>query len=387
MPPRPSRPPEAQSSPSTDSNKSGRRKLQIVVGSRTAAVHACEPPRDRRLIPGTPDTKARRRTRRQQEKLRRLEETRQSREHLGDPTPLSETSQGLFHFDQLDQIDQLTEARLADPERAFMMRLLAVCTLPRTDPGDQRDYRRDNGPYRLYMTAGAEGKLPFGNIPRLALAWICTEVTRTKSRTLRLGRSLSRFMDKLGIENNSGGPRGDRTRVREQITRLFEAEIQVYEGPPEARQSLRAPLTDMVRLWWDPKQPGQDALWETEITIGERFFNEILAAPMPLDMNVLRAMKRSTLGIDIYMWSTAKTFRMKTPFRITWGRLYDQFGSRPGARDNTTINAFRKKTLRELKKLKTAWPELDYRTPRGALELRPCRPLIAPADQKSTDRV
>ena len=70
MSPHPSRPPEAQSSPSSDSTKSGRRKLQIVVGSRTAAAHACESPRDRRLVPpGTPDTKAKRRTRRQEDKL------------------------------------------------------------------------------------------------------------------------------------------------------------------------------------------------------------------------------------------------------------------------------------------------------------------------------
>lgn len=194
-------------------------------------------------------------------------------------------------------------------------------------------------------------------------------------------------MTRLGIDNTSGGPRGDHTRVREQITRPFEAEIQVYEGPPSARQSLRAPVTDMVRLWWDQKQPGQEALWETEITIGERFFNEILAAPMPLDMNVLRAMKRSTLGLDIYMWVTAKTFRLKGAFRIEWERLYDQFGARPGARDNTTTNNFRKKVVRELKKLKTAWPDLDYATPRGSLELRPTRPLIAPADKKSTARL
>ena len=32
---------------------------------------------------------------------------------------------------------------------------------------------RRNGPYALYMTVSAGAKLPFGNLPRLLLAWMC----------------------------------------------------------------------------------------------------------------------------------------------------------------------------------------------------------------------
>ena len=38
------------------------------------------------------------------------------------------------HFTQLDQVTQLVAARDADPELGFMARLLALCSLPRTDP-------------------------------------------------------------------------------------------------------------------------------------------------------------------------------------------------------------------------------------------------------------
>ena len=63
----------------------------------------------------------------------------------------------------------------------------------------------DNGPYTLGMTAGINNKLPFGVIPRLLLAWVCTEAVRTQSRDLVLGRSLSEFMRKLGVYSTSGG--------------------------------------------------------------------------------------------------------------------------------------------------------------------------------------
>ena len=43
-----------------------------------------------------------------------------------------------------------------------------------------------------------------------------------------------------------------------------------------------------------------------------------------------------------------------------------------------TVQAFRRKILRELKKIKTAWPQLNYSTAKAALILLPSKPAIAP---------
>ena len=71
-------------------------------------------------------------------------------------------------------------------------------------PGNRLQYKRVNGPYQLYMIAGGGNKLPFGNIPRLLLAWVTTEAVRTQSRELILGSSLSEFMGKLGMDSVGG---------------------------------------------------------------------------------------------------------------------------------------------------------------------------------------
>ena len=42
------------------------------------------------------------------------------------------------------------------PDRGFMARLMALCSLPRTNPGNRLLYRRVNGPYRPCMQAGPE---------------------------------------------------------------------------------------------------------------------------------------------------------------------------------------------------------------------------------------
>ena len=35
-----------------------------------------------------------------------------------------------------------------------MARMMALCSLPRTNPGNRLQYKRANGPYTLYMIAG-----------------------------------------------------------------------------------------------------------------------------------------------------------------------------------------------------------------------------------------
>ena len=147
---------------------------------------------------------------------------------MGGPVKeLREVSPPQRPFTQADQVNQLVGASEADPERGFMERTMALCSLPRTNPGNQYQYKRVNGPYKLILSRTGEYKLPFGNLPRLLLAWVSTEAVRTQSRELVLGDSLSEFMRTLGIYSNSGRVH---TRLRNQMDRLFNASVQlIYE--------------------------------------------------------------------------------------------------------------------------------------------------------------
>ena len=103
--------------------------------------------------------------------------------------------QARHHFTQADQVNQLVSASEADADLGFMARLMALCCLPRANPGNRHQYKRVNGPFKLIMVAGADNKLPFGNLPRLLLAWVCTEAVRTKAASLSWG---SRFPSSCG---------------------------------------------------------------------------------------------------------------------------------------------------------------------------------------------
>ena len=274
------------------------------------------------------------------------------------------------HFTRLDQVTQLVAARDADPEIGFMARLLALCSLPRTDPGSQLRYIRRNGPYTLYMTAGGGKRLPYGNLPRLLLAWVCSEAVRTQSRELVLGRSLSEFMRSVGVYDDGGAVR---RRLRNQMQRLFRSHVELVYQDVHGERFVNSAIADRGEFWWDAKHPDQPSLWESKIELGEQFFHEVITNPVPLDMNILKAVKRSPLGLDLYLWLTYRTFGLTRPLRLTWRQLYRQFGADPATASKVAQQAFRRDCLRELKKIKNAWPDCTTKRSRG----RCCSPLAA----------
>ena len=283
-------------------------------------------------------------------------------------------------FTLADQVNLLVSAREADPDRGFLGRTMALCSLPRSNPGNRHQYKRVNGPYKLGMTAGLDNKLPYGNFPRLLLAWVSTEAVRTQSRVLVLEDSLSDFMRALGVYSAGGGNAS--IKLRNQMRRLFNAHVQLVYEDEHGEASVSSSVTDSTELWWNVRKPGERSLWDSKIELSEKFFQEIIRHPVPLDMNILKSLKRSTLGLDLYLWTAYRTFALRAPLRLSWRQMYRQFGAHPDkSSDNNTVQAFRYKVLRELKKIKLAWPGLNYTTGRGVLILHPSTPAIPPSEQ------
>ena len=292
--------------------------------------------------------------------------------------------QALHHYTRFDQVNQLVTASEADSDLGFMARLMALCSLPRTNPGNRLQYVRRNGPYSLVMIAGGLNKLPYGNLPRLLLAWVSTEAVRTQSREISLGSSLAEFMRKLGINSDSGGSRGERTRLRNQMDRLFSATVQLIYKDERVEARVSSSVADRTAFWWNERKPDEPVLFDSKIRLGEDFYNEIVSHPVPIDMNTLKALKRCSLGLDLYLWLTYRTFALRAPLRLSWRHLYHQFDSTPSQPvDKRAVQKFRLKVLRELKKIKLAWQELNYTTAPGVLILLPSTPSIPPGQHLS----
>ena len=78
------------------------------------------------------------------------------------------------------------------------------------------------------MVAGADNKLPYGNLPRLLLAWVCTEAVQNQNRVLVLGKSLAKLCGNSVSTTAAAIPK---TRLRNQMRRLFGCTVSlIYEA-------------------------------------------------------------------------------------------------------------------------------------------------------------
>ena len=117
---------------------------------------------------------------------------------------------------------------------------------------------------------------------------------------------------------------------------------------------------------------------ESKIELGEKFYNEIVNHPVPIEMNTLTALKRSTLGsISTCGWSTAPSLsalRCGSP----GGSCTASSGRTRTRPATTTPFNTSEQGAPELKKIKMAWSGLNYSTARGVLILLPSVPAITP---------
>lgn len=252
---------------------------------------------------------------------------------------------------------------------AFMARAIIQATLPHSDPV-KNEFVRRNGNYTLSMIAPAEIGLPYGSLPRLILSWVSTEAVRTRQPIVALGDSLAAFMRELGL-SSTGGRTGTILRVKSQMQRLFSTSIScTYKGENHwANTGFR--IADDTRLWWHPKDPGQLDLWHSRVTLGARFFQEIIEHPVPVDTRVLKALRRSPLALDIYCWLTHRMSYLKRGTLVPWSALAVQFGADYSRGDN-----FRAAFLDALRKVLTVYCIVRVQSTPFGLLLEPSRPHV-----------
>jgi hypothetical protein len=269
-------------------------------------------------------------------------------------------------------------------EAAFIARQLVQATLPHKNPGNVPLWKRTNGNLTLAIQSGMNvetGKsygYPYGTIPRLLLFWITTEAARTKDRRLELGNHLASFMRQLGLDPSRRGRGSDAVRLRDQMQRLFQAKISFHQTREENGRKGNAWLNMDVApkgvLWWDERQPDQPTLWDSWIQLGEEFFNAITAAPVPVDMRALKALKHSPLALDLYAWATYTAYQTQKTGQsrsVSWKFLHEQLGS-----EYAEIRNFQTKAKAAFRKIKTVYSDLGMEYERGGVKVLPCNPAV-----------
>jgi hypothetical protein len=269
----------------------------------------------------------------------------------------------------------------------FLARLWCQTSLPYRDPGDTlQAWGRRNGDLSLVvqpgMSVGDDGQprsigFPYGTIPRLLLTWLSSEAVRTKSAQLVLGDSLAGFMADLGMKA-TGGANGSITRLKKQMERLFLSTLTIrWEGDTSRQSGGRLNVASSYDLWWSEDRTGAPTLMPSVVTLSPEFFDEVIGHPVPLDTDVLRALRGSAMRLDIYAWLCHRLGYIRRPTTVPWEALRAQFGSTLG-KDKNGRARFRQEFERNLAAVLTFYRGANVEATTAGVVLRPSRRAVPP---------
>lgn len=288
---------------------------------------------------------------------------------------------GTLKQSELKLIEVSAEIMSTPPDgedMAFTHSVLCQVGLPRSKY-DGREFMRQSGAAWINVQAGwlDEGKgpvqqpVPYGPLPRLALAWISTQAVRTKEREIAIGNSASEFLQLLG-KPTSGGVRGSYATLRKQMHALAACRLQLgFKG-----RTFNGQPVEQFDAWLSNEDTGQKALWPGVLVLSESYHKSLLESAVPLDNRALMALSDSALALDVYAWLAHRLHRIEgRGVTLHWKAIRDQFAQEYKGKDPD--KDFKKEFLPALKKVLAVYPQAKVKPVKGGVLLLGSPPPIA----------
>lgn len=239
----------------------------------------------------------------------------------------------------------------------FNSRPFVLCGLPlRRPPRDQLLYERRNGSFVLQVTGHPEFGLPFGQ-DRLVPIFLATMAVRQQSKTIRF-KSASMMLDTFGMAK--GGK--EYRRLVTAFERIFGATI--FFGTERMSASARVVhrarfnFLSEARIWY--QRDADDSAGENVVTLSDEFFAEIMAHPIPADLEAVKVLVAAPGVLDLFMWLSYRCFTAKGEESIP---LFGDFGlaRQIGCVDYSRPRRFRAMLEQWLATIRAVWPECPAR--------------------------
>lgn len=259
-------------------------------------------------------------------------------------------------------------------DMAFTHSIFCQVGLPRTKT-DGREFMRKSGEAWLVVQAGwlDEGQgpvlqpLPYGAMPRLALAWLSSYAVRKRTREIPIGHSASEFLRLMGMDNQ-----GNRYKtLRQQMHALAACRLQLgFKG-----RTFNGQPVEQFDAWVKNNDDGQLTLWPGVMTLSDNYYRGLIESAVPLDNRALHALKGSALALDIYTWLAHRLHRIEgKPVRLYWANLREQFAQEYTGKDPD--KDFKKKFIPALKNVMAVYPKARVVQVKGGILLYPSAPPI-----------
>lgn len=259
-------------------------------------------------------------------------------------------------------------------DMAFMHAVFCQVGLPRAKV-DGMNFMRQSGDAWLNVQAGYldEGRgpvqqpIPYGAMPRLALAHVSTYAVRNKTREIPIGDTAAQFLQLMDMDDD-----GRRySALRKQMHALAACRLQLgYRG-----RTFNGEAVEQFDAWVSNKDTKQQALWPGVMVLTESYYKSMLDGAVPLDKRALLALKGSALALDVYAWLAHRLHRIEgRPVALHWKSLREQFAQEYGGKDPD--KNFKKEFLPVLGKVLTVYPKANVKKVTGGLLLGSSPPPI-----------
>lgn len=277
-------------------------------------------------------------------------------------------------------IDVATDIAMTPPsgeDMAFTHAVLCQVGLPRAKV-EGREFMRQSGAAWVNVQAGYldEGKgpvqqpIPYGVMPRLALAWVSTYAVRHGAREIPIGDSAAEFLRlMLGADTVRQGAR--HATLRKQMHALAACRLQLgFRG-----RTFNGQPVEQFDAWVSNRDSEQRPLWPGVMTLSEHYFNELRDSAVPLDNRALHALKGSALALDVYAWLAHRLHRIEGKGVVLhWKSLREQFAQEYKGKDPD--KDFKKEFLPVLRKVQAVYPSANVKQVTGGLLLLGSPPPI-----------
>ena len=194
----------------------------------------------------------------------------------------------------------------------FSSRPFVLCGLPvRKPPAGETLYERRNGDFVLQITGHPSYGLPFGQ-DRIVPIYLATLAVRQQSQTIRF-RTAAEMLETFGM--HKGGK--EYRRLVAAFERIFEATIffgtDNLRGTAKVVRRSRVSFFQEAHIWYSrstEQYPISDQ-FENVIVLSDEFYREIMAHPIPADLEVVKVLAGAPAVLDLFMWLSYRCFMAK----------------------------------------------------------------------------
>ena len=257
---------------------------------------------------------------------------------------------------------------------SFTHAVLCQVGLPRSKT-DAREFMRKSGDAWVNVQAGwlDEGKgpvqqpIPYGAMPRLALAWVSSYAKRYNTREIPIGDSAADFLRLMGYDRQGGRY----STLRPQMHALAACRLQLgFKG-----RTFNGQPVEQFDAWVADGKAGQRSLWPGVMKLSEGYFNSLMESAVPLDNRALHALKGSALALDVYAWLAHRLHRIEgRPVILHWKSIREQFAQEYKGQDPD--KDFKKQFLPILRNVQVVYPQAKVKQVTGGLMLMASPPPI-----------